>query len=250
MNNEAKYIIRLDDACPTFTLAKWQRFFDIFDRYGIKPIIAVIPKNRDPKLIKENRPEAEFWQMVKFWQNSGWCIALHGYDHVYINDKSGINGITPHSEFVGLSLEEQRKRIAEGIKIFEENDIKKPDVFVAPSHSLDFNTLEALKDNQISIISDGLYIHPYKFRGLKWVPCQLWWPQEKKAGVWTICYHPETATEVAVKQLEDFIAKNTGSFISIEDTNISGITLRDYLFRIEFFIRRNKFISTLINKFR
>lgn len=46
----AKYLIRLDDACPTFSLAKWQRFFNLFDKYGIKPIIAVIPDCKDKSL--------------------------------------------------------------------------------------------------------------------------------------------------------------------------------------------------------
>ena len=71
----AKYIVRLDDACPSFSLNKWERFFDIFDKYGIKPVIAVIPANRDSILYKENRSESVFWSMVKSWEQRGWCIA-------------------------------------------------------------------------------------------------------------------------------------------------------------------------------
>lgn len=246
----AKYLIRLDDACSTFTISKWKRFFDLFHKYDIKPIIATIPNNRDPKLVKEKRSEADFWQMVKTWQISGWCVALHGFDHVYINNESGINRITPHSEFVGLTVEEQTKRIAEGIKIFENNGLKRPDVFVAPSHSLDYNTLLALKANQITTVSDGLYTHPYRFKGLKWVPCQLWWPQKKNKGVWTICYHPETATDTAVTQLEQFLVKHQSEFISIENTVESSVTIEDYLFRGIFFIKRNKIINSIASILR
>ncbi len=246
----AKYLVRLDDACPTFTLSKWKRFFDLFERYNIKPIIAVIPANRDPKLRKEYRSEAEFWKMVKIWQNLGWCIALHGFDHVYINNESGINKITPHSEFVGLPLDEQKKRIKQGIGVFLANGIDRPDVFVAPSHSLDNNTLEALKDNGVSIVSDGLYKHPYIYRGLKWVPCQLWWPQNKRNGVWTICYHPETATDSAVKQLEEFIKVHDSDFISIEDTETSSVTINDRLFRKRFFINKSMLLNSFLGILR
>ncbi len=246
----AKYLIRLDDACSTFTISKWKRFFDLFHKYDIKPIIATIPNNRDPKLVKEKRSEADFWQMVKTWQISGWCVALHGFDHVYINNESGINRITPHSEFVGLTVEEQTKRIAEGIKIFENNGLKRPDVFVAPSHSLDLNTLEALKNNQILVVSDGLYTHPYLYKGLKWVPNQLWWPQEKKEGVWTICYHPETTTDEAFEQLKKFIERHKSEFIAIEDTQESSIGLIDRLYKIGFYIKRNKALLNILSKLR
>lgn len=246
----AKYIVRLDDACPSFSLNKWERFFDIFDKYGIKPVIAVIPANRDSILYKENRSESVFWSMVKSWEQRGWCIALHGFDHVYINNESGINKITSHSEFVGLPLEHQIKKIALGLKIFENNGLRKPDVFVAPSHSLDYNTLLALKANQITTVSDGLYTHPYRFKGLKWVPCQLWWPQKKNKGVWTICYHPETATDTAVIQLEQFLVKHQSEFISIENTVESSVTLKDYLFRGIFFIKRNKIINSIASILR
>lgn len=159
---------------------------------------------------------------------------------MYINNEAGINKITPHSEFVGLSLDAQTKRIEHGITIFKENGIKHPDVFVAPSHSLDLNTLEALKFNHISIVSDGLYRHPYMYKGLKWIPSQLWWPQYKRNGVWTICYHPETAPVFAVMQLESFIKKHNSDFITIEDTEVGSVTVKDRIFRLKFIINKNR----------
>lgn len=184
---KAWYLMRLDDACPTFTKNKWEKYFEIFRKYNIKPIIAVIPRNEDNSLKKEDMDVSQFWEMVKGWQKDGWCIALHGLNHVYINNERGILGLTPHSEFVGLSLEEQNKKIKEGVTIFQENGIERPSVFVAPSHSFDENTIKSLKYNGINIISDGLYTHPYEINGITYISCQLWYPQIKTNGVWTIC---------------------------------------------------------------
>lgn len=47
MNN--KYLIRLDDACPTMDKAKWQRIFDILDGNGVRPMVGIIPHNEDSK---------------------------------------------------------------------------------------------------------------------------------------------------------------------------------------------------------
>ena len=49
-----KYILRLDDACPTMDVAKWDRIEKICDKFLIRPIIAVVPNNKDKKLIKNN----------------------------------------------------------------------------------------------------------------------------------------------------------------------------------------------------
>ena len=81
----AKYILRLDDACPTMDVVKWDRIEKICDKFLIRPIIAVVPNNKDKKLIK-NDIDINFWNKVRGWQNKGWHIALHGYDHIYISN--------------------------------------------------------------------------------------------------------------------------------------------------------------------
>jgi hypothetical protein len=47
----AKYILRLDDACHTMDVAKWDRIENLCDKFLIRPIIIVIPNNQDKKLI-------------------------------------------------------------------------------------------------------------------------------------------------------------------------------------------------------
>ena len=56
----AKYLIRLDDACPTQDYAKWLRIEKLLDKYNIKPIVAIIPNNKDKNL--QRAPlDTKFW---------------------------------------------------------------------------------------------------------------------------------------------------------------------------------------------
>lgn len=106
------YLIRLDDACPYMDRAKWQRMEDVLDRYGVKPLVGIIPANADPKTMIE-REDPRFWEKAHSWEKKGWEIALHGNDHVCISN-GGMKGLNPfwkRSEFAGLPLEQQREKI-------------------------------------------------------------------------------------------------------------------------------------------
>ena len=46
------YCLRLDDACPQMNAEKWARIERILDKYKVKPIVGVIPENRDPDLLQ------------------------------------------------------------------------------------------------------------------------------------------------------------------------------------------------------
>ena len=54
-----KYIVRLDDACPTMDKQKWSKVEDILDQGKVKPIVAVIPKNKEA-IIKSIMLEIRF----------------------------------------------------------------------------------------------------------------------------------------------------------------------------------------------
>ena len=59
--------------------------------------------------------DEQFWNTTHAWQNKGWEIALHGYDHVCITNEGGINPVNPRSEFAGVSLELQKEKVRKGI---------------------------------------------------------------------------------------------------------------------------------------
>jgi predicted deacetylase len=216
----SKYIIRLDDACPTMNHKHWNRMENILDKYNINPMVAVIPNNKDKKLmvnaIKEN-----FWKSVKLWQNKKWEIALHGFEHKYVSKSAGLVPINSYSEFSGLELEKQCYKIKEGIRIFKEHDINCR-LWIAPAHSFDENTIKALKkESDITIISDGIAFSPYYEYDMYWIPQQLWKPREMLFGTWTICYHPEEMKEKDFVRLENFLEKNHQKVTSVEKLKLS-----------------------------
>ena len=216
----ANYIIRMDDASPTMSLKKWNRLEKLLDKYQIKPIVAVIPNNKDPQLL-QNYPNNQFWKQVKVWQDKKWAIALHGFEHKYTTEGKSLVPINNYSEFTGLSLEEQKLKIKSGIKIFNKNFIN-CNLWVAPAHSFDENTIKALKsETNIHIISDGIGWSPYYEYGMYWIPQQLWKPRTMLFGTWTICYHPDDMSNNDFEILEDFFKKNRKNIISVEELKLS-----------------------------
>ena len=216
----AKYIIRMDDANPTMNHRNWSRLEKILNNYKIKPIVAVIPKNRDKKLIID-RPNQNFWRSVKRWQNRNWEIALHGFEHQYITQGESLVPINSYSEFAGVPLEEQRYKIREGIKIFKEHNISCR-TWIAPAHSFDKNTIKALQsESDITIISDGIAWSPYYKYNMHWIPQQLWKPRDMPFGVWTICYHPDEMRDRDFDILERFLEKNHKKFTSIDNLKLT-----------------------------
>lgn len=209
---KAKYIIRLDDASEFMDMSKWKKYFDLFDKYNIKPIIGVIPHNKDPKMIN-NKIIKDFWQIVKEWEGKEYIIALHGYNHLYKNRNKGIMGINQYSEFAGIDYMTQLEMIRLGIEKFRKESIS-TNIFIAPAHSFDNNTIKALKANNIEYISDGFFCNPIRQNGINWIPQQLWKPVKKKHGVWTICIHPETLQQDAFLQLDTFVRENFENFVN------------------------------------
>jgi predicted deacetylase len=239
---ELKYIIRLDDACPTMDYDKWSKIFDILDKYNVKPIIAVIPNNEDKNFII-NKYDNNFWNKVKIWENKGYYISMHGYNHKYISNSGGLVPMNKQSEFAGVNIEIQRDKIRKGWNIFKQNGIL-PKIWVAPSHTFDKNTLQVLKEEtNIKIISDGVAFYPYNKYGFFWIPQQLWWYKEEKNGVWTICLHPNNMNYKQIESLEKFIKNNEEKFkmdlnYLIKQYNNRKNSILDKLYYNFFFFRR------------
>lgn len=183
------YLVRFDDICPTMNWDRWDAVERLLVKFDIKPILSVVPDNRDPNLACAPA-HADFWSQVRLWQARGWAIGLHGYTHVYNSRHSGLMHLTPQSEFVGLPFEDQRSRLHRGMEIFRNNGVL-PDCWVAPAHSFDRNTLAALASLGLMTVSDGLSRWPYRDQeGMFWVPQQLWTRfKPRKRGIWTVCYH-------------------------------------------------------------
>jgi peptidoglycan/xylan/chitin deacetylase (PgdA/CDA1 family) len=184
----ARYLLRFDDLCPTMDWAAWDRIETELVEQDIKPILAVVPDNRDPHLMVA--PAAlDFWERVRGWQARGWAIGLHGFQHTYVNRDPGILRLNPRSEFAGLPFLEQHWKLSEGLACFRREGIF-ADAWVAPGHSFDGTTVLALKAMGLSTISDGMAFDPYRDPvGVTWVPQQFARMRPLPWGVWTFCYH-------------------------------------------------------------
>jgi len=207
LRTQPRYLIRLDDACDTLDIRKWNAIESILDEYNIKPIVAVIPKNEDISLHYSKKNE-DFWRVVKNWQSKGWHIAIHGYKHVYhhIERERLIFPFYDRSEFAGLDLHTQCELMQKARAEFEKNDIY-PALWVAPSHCFDDVTLEAIRrTTDIRVISDGIALSPYTDYGFSFIPQQLWWPKRKFFGTWTICLHPDTMSPTEIDAFESLIS--------------------------------------------
>lgn len=210
---QKKYIVRLDDACPRMNRKNWERIEIILDRYNIKPIVAVIPDNQSHEF-DQWEYDNQFWQKVEGWQEKGWHIALHGYNHIYNSTgKRSLIRINNYSEFAGLPYRTQAAKIEKGLKIFSYHSIY-TNIWIAPAHSFDKNTLKALQESgKISIISDGFAFYPFFHHNFLWIPQQCWYFEEKKYGVWTTCIHPNEISENRITETENFIESHPYEFI-------------------------------------
>lgn len=227
-----KYLIRLDDACPTMHRHNWDRMEAILERYKISPMVGIIPHNEDEKQQIDSE-DPDFWNKVIDWENKGWAIALHGYDHCYISSNPGINPLWNRSEFAGVPLEQQKEKIKKGVAIFRSHGIN-PKYFFAPSHTFDNNTLEALRQcSDIRIISDTIATKPYKSKGFIFLP-QLGGSCKEMIipGIWTFCFHPSVMTDKDFSNLENFLSSHQDMFISFDVIKYESIKGKNILSRL------------------
>jgi predicted deacetylase len=197
-------------------LQKWLSLEAIFDKYRICPIVAVIPNNEDNTLVYQSEIK-EFWDIVRRWQDKGWTVALHGYNHVYSTNDSGILSINNYSEFSGVDPVIQETKIKLGMQILRNQGVY-PKCWIAPAHSFDENTINILKwHTNIEFISDGYALFPYQEYGMKWLPQLTSTPRKFLFGVWTFCLHPSTMSVEQIEKIESFLKKNGNNTVKFDD---------------------------------
>lgn len=225
MRNRCVYIVRLDDAAPTMNHERWAAVEQLLVKYDIKPIVAIVPNNIDPVLVRSN-VDPNFWGRVRSWQSMGWHIAMHGYSHEALTTNKGLVPLHNKSEFAGVPESEQRQKIRRSLEIFRHNGLE-PKIWVAPFHAFDRVTLRALSsETNIRVVSDGVAKLPFSEMGLFWIPQQLWEPVKKAYGVWTICLHPNDTPETVLESLEQLILTNRCCFVWSMDELVHSFASR------------------------
>ena len=188
------FVYRIDDVTPRMDHEEFERHLDLFGQYEVRPLLGVVPDNRDPKL-EVDKEKPDFWDRLRqLVADDRVEIAQHGYQHLYASGGNPLfgrlYGFPARSEFAGLSYKEQRRKMEAGRRILNERGLA-TDVWMAPSHTSDRTTLRVLADLGFRAVSDGIALYPFRLAGLKtFVPQQLWEPKSVPLGVWTICLHP------------------------------------------------------------
>ncbi|MDO8676905.1 MAG: DUF2334 domain-containing protein [Candidatus Azambacteria bacterium] len=205
----ARFFFRLDDIAPNMNWENFNFIVSVLERHNIKPLLAVIPDNKDPELLKYPA-NSDFWRIIEKLHQDGWIIAQHGFEHLYKTENGGILKINKRGEFSGLDFKTQKSMIADGIRIMKDRLSSVLEVFVAPGHSFDKNTVKALKENNFRYLSDGIAPYPFEKWGIVWLPQIMWRPRIIPFGLVTVALHPNTMSQYDLANLQKFIEKNRG----------------------------------------
>ena len=232
------YFIRLDDASEKRDMGNWARMEALLDRHHIAPLVGIIPCCEDPEMARYP-VDPSFWETVSRWAEKAWVLGLHGYNHVYITDKGGINPVQKRSEFAGVPLEEQKRKIAGGLAVFRAHGFE-PQVFFAPSHTFDRDTLTALRTcSDIRIISDTIADKPYTRDGFTFIPQQSGVVRKLPFDTVTFCYHPNLMQDADFERLDSFLTENRPLFQNYAAVQTARRrSLYDLLLREIYFLRR------------
>jgi predicted deacetylase len=210
-------LIRIDDIAENMNWDLMEKSELLFEKYGIKPVLGVIPENKDTTLLSYPKKN-DFWEKVRIWKNKGWEIAMHGYTHVY-DKETKRNDYFNHggnSEFCGHSLETQELRIKKGLKKFDSEKIKIR-AFFAPNHTYDQNTFVALKNNGINEIIDGYGLMPYSENNIKFIPQLFYKVFALPFGIQSTQIHLNYWEQKDFDNFEKFIINNSNKIITYDE---------------------------------
>ena len=209
-------LIRLDDIAENMNWDLMEKSELLFEEYGIKPILGVIPNNKDNELLSYSKKN-NFWEQVRNWRDKGWEIAMHGYTHVYdkICKNEDYFNYGGGSEFCGHTLETQISRIKNGLQKFKNEKIKIRSFF-APNHTYDKNTFIALKNFRINEVIDGYGLMPYIENDIKFIPQLFYKVFLFPFGIQTTQIHLNYWKQKDFDDFERFIKKNSNKIITYD----------------------------------
>ena len=209
-------LIRLDDIAENMNWDLMEKSELLFEEYGIKPILGVIPNNKDNELLSYSKKN-NFWEQVRNWRDKGWEIAMHGYTHVYdkICKNEDYFNYGGGSEFCGHTLETQISRIKNGLQKFKNEKIKIRSFF-APNHTYDKNTFIALINYRINEVIDGYGLMPYIENDIKFIPQLFYKVFALPFGIQTLQIHLNYWEQKDFDNFEKFIKKHSNKIITYD----------------------------------
>lgn len=241
----AAILIRLDDFTPSRHIARWDRVAALLAELGIRPIVAVVPKD---KYFGSVDTPPVFWEDVRGLAARGWTIGVHGLTHdvrpIADTGKPEVFFATK-AEFVGADLDTQMSMIREATEEFCRNGVESS-IFIAPNHGFDAVTVEALRRvGRLPVISDGISLRAFRHRGLIWLPQIDWAVPLLAVGFRTVCLHPCTMSERDFSKLASGLTRHRRSIVCFEDIGLDVLPSKgpldaafEGIFRL-FFLTRN-----------
>ena len=241
----------------------WDRFAkvkEVLDEAGIRPLIGVVPFPEDdnldriglsegvtpntylpvdkwPDSVRSAVPDTEesYAAFLRELKGKDWIIALHGYKHMYTSKRRGIFPLNNFSEYVGVSYYEQLRMIKEGINKLTEIGIP-PELFMAPAHSYDKNTLRALAAAGLTRVTDGFGTRPYirPVRGMNKTDGVRFYPICRKRsectsikdGYTTLVLHCNTMNDEDIDALRKLLKEYRDCFIDYREYLTEGAMIR------------------------
>lgn len=240
-----KIAVRMDDITPDMNWENFRFFQKLFEEAGIEPLLGIVPDNRDENLHKEESHQ-DFYEVMKDLQKQGWVLSMHGCHHIYSTKKGGIFPLNNFSEFAGVSYTEQKKMLEEGKQSLLDNGIV-TDIFMAPAHSYDKNTLRALKELGFTRLTDGFGKKPYTYKGLTFYPISFRLDKslKQKSGYTTMVLHANTITEKDKERYTRIFKEHGKDMISYSEYLAAEAGKRGCLGRCkEFIMAKVKFLLT------
>ena len=235
-----KIYFRLDDACPYMNINNWLRVETLLDKYNVKPLVGIIPDCVDNDLLKYGSDDSFWTKTIGRWKSKNYSFAMHGYQHKFESSCGGINPVNNYSEFAGLPFDVQNDKIKKAVSILNDKKIS-TNVFFAPAHTFDKNTLIALSKNGFDIISDTIANSSYSECGFTFVPVQSGKVRKLPFKEVTFCYHPNIMTDSDFTDLESFLAKYSKKLYPFPLTKSKRRkSLLDRVFSKMYFSRRKK----------
>jgi len=232
-----KIAVRLDDITPDMDWPKFFRFKDILDKYNIKPLIGVIPCNLDDTITgsTEGAP-SDFASYIGELRESGWTVAMHGYNHKYSTKKGGLFPLNSFSEFAGVDYEKQLSMLKEGKRVLNEKGIE-TDIFMPPGHTYDKNTLKALKESGFTTLVDAFAKGPVSYRDMKFIPISFklgrTLKKYKAPGYSTMVIHTGAIKDTELDGYEKIFADNRITFVPYSELLLAPVKKRGALGHIK-----------------
>lgn len=241
------YIFRMDDISPTMNWKRFNALLSLFIANDVKPLLGIIPDNRDPGLMIAP-PRPTFWETIRTLVREDLVdIAQHGYQHTLeprytAKVPSYLYPRRPYSEFAGEPLEIQIEKVLRGKTILSDEGLDTR-YWMAPNHSLDATTLEALRLTGFEAATDGITLSPFIDNSILFIPQQTWRPRWSPGGIQTICLHSDNITIEEIRRIRHFLrgSHNITRFASVASnlTNAPKTHFRNKLFTATYRILRN-----------